>query len=213
MLRSALFILLLPLHLTSAQAGQVPVRPQDTLRIAQTFRATVVSVDTTRIVLTAPTPTGRLDVQLAPQVLRRLAPLRGRTFTARAEERPTPGGVRAAVLLREGTTLRAVAETIRDLQILRPAERDGILVELRPAQNRKLLYENDCRTVYNVPTAFTISGQQFVLQAYESQTVRVGGTSYTISLAASQFVVPKQCPVVFEGSRSLIEYAIVRNAG
>jgi hypothetical protein len=115
-------------------------------------------------------------------------------------------------MLRDGATLRAVAELVRDIQLLQPAERGGIAVELRPAQNPRLLYEDNCKVVYNVPTAFTLDGEQVLVEPFETRTVRVRGGSYTISLASSQFVVLKSCSTVFEGSRSLIEYVIVRNS-
>jgi hypothetical protein len=191
--------------------AQTPARTQAPQRPDQPFRATVLSVDSVRLMLSAPTPTGTRELRLPPSLLRRLGTLRGRSFTAVVAERPTPAGVRTALVLRDGAAIRVVAEVIRDVEILRPAERGGIQVAVRPAQGRTLLYEDQCKTVYNVPTAFTIGGEEFLLQAFEQRTVRARDGTYTISLAESQFVVLKECAAVYEGNRWLVEYAIVRN--
>jgi hypothetical protein len=205
--------LVAPAHSVTAQS---PSQTQDTVRALQAaqpgrriFRATV-AIDTARMLLRGRTPAETREIRLPPPLLRRLAEVRGRSFTALTDERPTPAGLRSAVVLRDGAAPRVVAETVRDMQLLRPADRGGIAVELRPAQSRKLLYSDNCKTVYNVPTAFTVGGEQVVMQPYETRTVKSRVGSYTIALGSSQFIVPKECGMVFEGSQSLIEYVIVR---
>lgn len=199
-------------------SAQVPARQQDTLGIARArpervlIRATIASVDTTRFVLRGPTAAQTRELRLSPQLLRQLAPLRGQSFTALVEERSAPSGIRIGVVLRKGESVQAIAESVRDMQLLRPVDRGGIEVALRPAEGRKFVYENVCQTVYNVPTAFTIAGEQVIVQPYETRVMRTKAGSYTITLGASQFIVPKPCSTVFEGSRSVIEYTILRNA-
>lgn len=195
----------------AAQVQQPTTLVRDTLRPFATFRSTVLSVDSTRLVLSAPTALGRRELHLSPALLRRLSPLQGQTFTAVAEERPTPAGLQAAIVLREGGVLRVVAEVIRDVPVLRPVDRAGMSVRLAPAEPRTVVFEDQCRTVYGVPSLFTISGEAFVVRPYETRTVRTKDGAFTISLGTSQMVVQKECPVVFEGSRQYIEYVITRN--
>ncbi|MFY9573285.1 MAG: hypothetical protein WAV20_17955, partial [Blastocatellia bacterium] len=83
-------------------------------------------------------------------------------------QRRTPGGLFSAVHLTDERGFYALAERIQDnIQLLRPDERDGIRVEQVPAASRTFVYEDSCKTVYNVPTEFTISGRRIRLQAHE----------------------------------------------
>jgi hypothetical protein len=74
-----------------------------------------------------------------------------------------------------------------------------------------MVYEDNCKIVHNMPTAFTIGDQRIVLQANETKTVQMGNASYTLSLDSSQFVVLKECPIPFEGGQSQAEYTLVRS--
>jgi hypothetical protein len=194
----------------SAQEKPRPTERPDTLRPYTPFRATVLSVDSTRLVLSAPTERGQRELHLSPALLRRLSEFRGKTFTAIAEERPTPAGLRGAVVLRDGNTLRVVAEGIYDVPVLRPVDRGGIDVRLAPVDKPVFVFQDQCKTVYDVARVFSIGDDSIVVRPYETRTVSTKQGSFTISMGVSQTVVPKDCPAVFEGSRQTIEYVITR---
>ena len=49
----------------------------------------------------------------------------------------------------------------------------------------------------------------------KTQTVRLtyrakDGASYELTLDTSRFVVPKQCPTVFEGAKKNVDYSLIR---
>jgi hypothetical protein len=151
-------------------------------------------------------------INLSPELVTKLRLRPGLNYSVLANQKRTPGGMLSAVSLRDARGFYAIAEKIQDnIELLTPAERQGIKVEQLPARDRTLVYEDSCKIVYNVPTSFTIMDRQIVLHAYETRAAQIGDANYTISLNASQFVVPKDCPRHLEGGRSQVEYTIVRN--
>lgn len=178
----------------------------------QQFEAKVTRVEDTQLAFQRPGQKQQQVINLAPKLVENLRLSPGRRYNVLANQRPTAGGLAAAVLLRDSRGLYAIAESIRDLNLLQPAEREGIQVQQLPTQDRTLVYEDSCKIIYNVPTEFMLGEQRTVLQAYETRTVQVGNTPYTLSLAASQFVVTKGCSQTFEGSRSQVDYTLVRGS-
>ena len=198
--------------LTTIATGQVMIEQERKLIVGkQQFDAKVLQVEAHRLEFQLTEPKDQRMIMLRPELLAKLRLVPGLSYNVLTNQRQTPGGISAAVRLKDERGLYAIAESIQDISLLLLEEREGIKVEQLPTQSRTLVYEDNCKTVYNVPTAFTIENQRMVLQAYETKTVHIGNAGYTLFLNSSQFVILKECPTTFEGGRSLVEYTIVRN--
>jgi hypothetical protein len=206
-----LFAMILSMVLSGVAAGWQQVQPDAKLLVGKRqFSATVRRVLPDRLELSV-SATETLTLNLNPVMVAKLRLAPRRTYRMLANQRSTPGGVNAAVRLMDSRGLYAIAEEIQDVPLLQPDEREGIKVEQLPRESRTLVYEDECKTVYNVPTAFTVNDQRLILQAHEDRAVRIRGSSYTLSLTNSQFIVNKECRIVYEGGRTQIGYTLVRN--
>lgn len=149
-------------------------------------------------------------IHLEPSLLQILGKISDRTYTMSTRERRLPSGLTGAMALHDQRGLYAVLESIRDRPLLTPDERGGIQVEPQPGGGRTLVYESECAIVYNIPTAFIIGDQRFILQAFENKRVTIGGHTYLVSLQTSRWTMEKQCPAVLEGAHTHVDYALVR---
>ena len=134
----------------------------------------------------------------------------GRVYGILAHQRHTPGGMTSAVKFNDDHGLYALAETIHDVPLFTLHDREGIEVDQAPQRGKTFVYEDACKAVYNVPTAFTAGKERMLLQPHESKRIELDGKPYTLTLNSSQFIVLKDCPVPFEGGRSQLDYSIVR---
>ena len=137
----------------------------------------------------------------------------GAVYDILAHQRHTPGGITTAVQLKDERGLYALAEAIHDVPLFTPHDREGLAVEQRPQEAKTFVYEDACKTVYNVPVEFTIGKEHVLVQPHESKIIELSGHPYTLTLNASQFIVLKECAVMFEGGRSQLDYSIVRTEG
>ncbi|MGH7491322.1 MAG: hypothetical protein ACREOO_02880 [bacterium] len=202
----------LTLSCTPAATGQVATQQEKKVVVGkEQFSAKVLRVDAGRLELELTDAKEERIITLGPEMMAKLQLAPERRYDVLVNQRQTPGGITIGMRLKDERGLHAIAETIQDLPLLAPEEREGIKVEQLAGENRTLVYEDSCKSVYNVPTAFTIGNQRLILQAYESKTVQLGEASYTISLSASQFIALRECPIPFEGGRSKVDYTIVRN--
>jgi hypothetical protein len=138
----------------------------------------------------------------------KLAP--GAVYGILAHQRHTPGGITTAVKFNDERGLYALAETIHDVPLFTPHDRDGIEVDQEPLRAKTFVYEDPCKAVYNVPAAFTVGQERVLVQPHETKTIELHGKPYTLTLNNSQFIVLKDCPVPFEGGRSQLDYSVVR---
>jgi len=206
-------LLLLPLLgcATTARSQVETAQSIPPLTRPQEFKARVLRAEANRLELQLADSQEQRVINLPPETLAKLRLAPEHDYTVLAEQRPTFGAVNTALRLKDERGLYALAENISDQPLFKPEEREGMKVELQPAQDRTLVYEDSCKIVYNVPTAFTLGDQRLVLQAYESKTVQLNGASYTLALHVSQFVVLKECELPYEGGRTQIDYSMVRN--
>jgi hypothetical protein len=167
-------------------------------------------VEANRLEFELPAPREQRVINLKPELLAKLNLAPERNYDVLASQRQTPGGLAAGVRFKDDRGLYAIAESIRDLPLLKPSERDGIRIEQLPTESRTLVYEDSCKIVYNVPTAFTIDDQRIVLQAFESKNVKIQNANFALTLDGSRFVVLKDCPTPFEGGQSQVDYTLVR---
>ena len=154
-----------------------------------------------------------LAVHMRDEWTRQLKLTPGAVYDILAHQRHTPGGITAAVKFKDDRGLYALAETIHDIPLFTPHDRDGLAVEQHPQDAKTFVYEDACKTVYNVPVEFTMEKERVLVQPHESKTIELSGRPYTLTVNASQFIVLKECAVTFEGGRSQLDYSIVRTEG
>lgn len=138
----------------------------------------------------------------------KLAP--GAVYGILAHQRHTPGGITTAVKFKDERGLYALAETIHDVPLFTPHDRDGLVVEQHPEGAKTFVYEDACKAVYNVLVEFRVGKEHILVQPYETKTIELNGTPYTLTLNTSQFIVIKECSITFEGGRSQLDYSMVR---
>jgi hypothetical protein len=138
----------------------------------------------------------------------KLAP--GAVYGILAHQRHTPGGITTAVKFKDERGLYALAETIHDVPLFTPHDRDGLIVEQHPEGAKTFVYEDACKAVYNVPVEFNVGRDHLLLQPHETKIVELSGKPYTVTLNTSQFIVLKECSMTFEGGRSQLDYSMVR---
>jgi hypothetical protein len=175
------------------------------------FSARLLEVKDNRLRFMVPERKLERTIHLDPTLAKALGRIAGRSFEVSAIERAMPSGIVGAVVLKDARGLYAIAESIRDGRpLFQPAERAGIGVEQLSGEGRTFVYETECVTVYNVPTAFVVGKERHVLRSHEIKEMGIGGARYVLSLQTSQLVVPKPCPATFEGARQRVDYALVR---
>ena len=174
------------------------------------FSARVLEVKEGQVRVLLPELKEERAIHLEPSLLQTLGKISDRTYTMSTKERRLPSGPTGAIALQDQRGLYAVLESIRDHPLLAPEERMGIQVEPQPNGDRILVYESDCAIVYNIPTVFIVGDQHCVLQAFESKRVTIGVHTYLLSLQTSRWTVEKQCPALFEGAHTQVDYALVR---
>lgn len=145
-----------------------------------------------------------------PEMLQRLNIRPDQRFRTLTSQRKTPGGIVSALRLEDAQGLYAIAESIRDVPTLTPADRDGVTIDLVATGARTFVYETACKTVWNVPSRFSVGGEQVTLLPGESRELKVRDATYTLTLQTSQFVVEKPCSIHLEGGQSIIDYTLVR---
>lgn len=138
----------------------------------------------------------------------KLAP--GAVYGILVHQRHTPGGITTAVKFKDERGLYALAETIHDVPLFTPQDRDGLVVEQHPEGSKTFVYEDACKAVYNVPVEFSVGKEHILVQPHETKTIELNGRPYTLTLNASQFIVLKECSMTFEGGRSQLDYSMVR---
>ena len=134
----------------------------------------------------------------------------GAVYGILAHQRHTPGGITTAVKLKDDRGLYALAETIHDVPLFTPQDRDGLVVEQHPEGAKTFVYEDACKAVYNVPVEFSVGKEQVLVQPHETKNIELSGKPYTVTLNTSQFIVLKECSMTFEGGRSQLDYSMVR---
>jgi hypothetical protein len=132
-------------------------------------------------------------------------------FRTLAVQRPTPGRLLAAARFDDQRDLYAIVETIRDLPLLSPQEREGIRVEQQAAPSeRVLVYEDACTIVSDVPTLFAGANERLVLRAGQSGELPIGNIPFRVALVSSRFVSPKPCNQPLEGGQVRVDYVLTR---
>ena len=174
------------------------------------FSARVLEVKEDHVRLSLPERKEERTIHLAPSLLPVLGKISDRTYTMSTRERRLPSGLTGAIALQDQRGLYAVLESIRDRPLLTSEERTGIQVEPQPGGDRTFVYESECAIVYNIPTVFIIGDQRVTLQAFENKRVTIGGHTYLLSLQMSRWSMEKQCPAIFEGAHTQVDYALVR---
>jgi hypothetical protein len=138
----------------------------------------------------------------------KLAP--GAVYGILAHQRHTPGGITTAVKFKDERGLYALAETIHDVPLFTPQDRDGLVVEQHPEGVKTFVYEDACKVVYNVPVESNVGREHILVQPHETKTIELSGKPYTVTLNTSQFIMIKECSITFEGGRSQLDYSMVR---
>ena len=136
----------------------------------------------------------------------------GAVYGILAHQRNTPGGITTAFKFKDERGLYALAETIHDVPLFTPHDRDGLVVEQHPENAKTFVYEDTCKAVFNVPVEFSIEKERVLVQPHETKIIEIDGRPYTLTLNASQFIVLKECTMTFEGGRSQLDYSMVRAA-
>jgi hypothetical protein len=154
-----------------------------------------------------------VTLHVRPEWARQLKLAPGREYGILAHQRHTPGGITTAVKFKDERGLYALAETIHDIPLFTPHDRDGLAVEQHPQEAKTFVYEDACKAVYNVPVEFTVGNEHVLVQPHEAKTIELHGHPYTLTLNTSQFIVLKECSVTFEGGRSQLDYSVVRAEG
>lgn len=127
--------------LAAAISSQVAAEQERQLLVGkQQFEAKVLRVEPGRLEFQLPEPKERRVLNLSPELLAKLRLVPNRSYKVLASQRLTPGGITAGVRLSDERGLYAIAESVQDMPILQPAEREGIKVEQLPAQDRTLVY-------------------------------------------------------------------------
>lgn len=195
---------------TSIEPGAGVEKIEPAVARTKAYSARVLDLQDGQLRLTLPEIKEERTLHLDPELLRPLGKIADRTFTVTSSERRAPSGIVGALALRDQRGLYAVVESIRDQPLFRPEDRAGIEIQPLPGEGRTLVYESECAIVYNVPTAFIVGKQRYVLQAFESKEVKIDGAVYALSLQTSRWTVEKKCPAIFEGPRSQVDYTLVR---
>src|SRR6476646_3997879 len=133
----------------------------------------------------------------------------GAVYGILAHQRHTPGGITTAVKFKDERGLYALAETIHDVPLFTPSDRDGLVVEQHPESAKTFVYEDACKAVYNVPVEFNVGRDHLLLQPHETKNIELSGKTYTVTLNTSQFIVLKESSMTFEGGRSQLDYSMV----
>lgn len=141
----------------------------------------------------------------------KLAP--GGLYGILAHQRHTPGGITTAVKFGDERGLYALAETIHDVPLFTPRDREGLEVVQHVQGAKTFVYEDACKAVYNVPVEFTIENEHVLVQPQEMKRIKINNTPFTLTLNHSQFIALKECPITFEGGRSQLDYSVVRVEG
>lgn len=193
-----------------AQAPAGPPAPMAVVGSATRFKARLLDVvDGTMHFEAAEGRPPRL-ITLAPEQIKALGTLKGRSFDVTAVERPSPAGFTSVIVLRDERGLYAIAERVTEVPLLAPSDREGVLVEAVTTGPRVFVYETACKTVYYVPAKFTVNGQSYVVKAYETRDIQIDKASYQLSIGDSTLTVLKDCPHIEEGSRVTVDYSVVR---
>jgi hypothetical protein len=154
---------------------------------------------------------GEQVLRLPQPLLERLSRLDGRSLRTLAVQRPTHGGMMAAVRLEDANGVVAIAEAIRDVPALTLEERLGLEVRPVPGGQRTFVFETECQVTYNVPSEVIAGDRHTVVQPGATEILQAAGRRYRFTLVRSSFVLQKSCVQTFEGAVRQIDYFLERD--